>query len=176
MTSIELLNIIAIILSPIVAVLVSFWVGEKMRQRNYKEDRKDKILEKLIAFRHDVSSPNFLSAINSIILAFDDNDKIKELVRDLHRAYANKESQNIVDQKLVELIYAICKDRKYNITEHEIYNLFKPFVSQSVLKEVVQSSLSPSSTLGINAVASTAKVDSSTISSVTAGYLSNFNK
>lgn len=128
MTAAEIISIIAILLSPAIAVGVSAWISEKMRWRNYQKEREDRVLENLIAFRYVVHSSQFLSALNSVIYVFHEDEKIKGLVKNLHRAYGNRENITIINQRIVELIHEICKYKKYKITEYEIQNLFQPTV------------------------------------------------
>ena len=162
-----IISIIAVIASPLIAL----WVGEKIRRNNYQKEREDKLLENLIAFRNVPHSRDFLSAINSIDFVFFKNEKIKELVKNLHRAYINKEDITVINQRIVELIYKLCKYRKYNITEYEIQNLFT-LTSNTPIK--VQDSLpqNPSSTSGHNNGGENLRPISKTTLSITADYLS----
>lgn len=162
-----IISIIAVIISPIIAI----WVGEKIRIKNYQKEREDKLLEKLIAYRYVLSSAEFLSALNSIDYVFYKNEKIKELVKNLHRAYTNKENILTINQRVVELIYEICKYKKYNVTEYEIQNLFIPIKSSGV--EMKDSfSQNPSSTSGQSKNEEKSITMSKSITSITGSYLS----
>ncbi|MFC1638093.1 DUF6680 family protein [Patescibacteria group bacterium] len=114
------LGIVAVIISPIIAV----YVGETIQRNNYQRKREDKLITDLITYRNQASSSGFLGALNSIVLVFHENSKIKELVKSLHRAMMNSANQEVIDQMVVELIYEICKYKGYGVTENEIRNSF----------------------------------------------------
>ena len=123
------MEIIAILLSPIIASIISLWVGEKMRKKDRKKDEEYDICKKLIAYRYQLHSVEFLSALNSIVLVFHRDKDLKEMVKNLHHAYTNGENQKIIDQKIVELIYRVCKIAGYDVEEYEIVNLFQPIAT-----------------------------------------------
>ena len=129
------INVAAILISPAIATGVGLWIGEIMRARTYQKEREEKLLEQLMTYRYAMPSPGFLGALNSINQVFHKNLKIKSLVKDLHRAFSNTEVQSVLDQRIVELIYEICRHKGYDVTEHEIHNTFsiliKPPLSQS---------------------------------------------
>ncbi len=164
-----IISIIAVIISPIIATLVAIWIGEQIRRKNYQKEREDKLLEKLVANRYMAYSEEFVSALNSINFVFSKNEKIKELVKNLHRAYINKESTDVTNQRLVELIYKICTYKGYNVTEYEIQNLFIP-----VQRQIIQnpSHQDPSSTAGNSSKSEQSETTSKSIMSITGGYLS----
>lgn len=165
-----IISIIAVIISPVIATLIAIWIGEEIRKKNYQKEREDKLLEKLIANRYIFGSIEFLSALNSIDFVFFNNERIKELVKNLHRAYINKENLTVINQRIVELIYEICKYKKYNITEYEIQNLFIPIQNQAIQNP---SSQNPSSTSGQSNNEDKPIATSNSITSITASYLSS---
>lgn len=120
-----IVEVLAILLSPVIAL----WIGGIIRKRNRKKEEKYEILKKLIAFRYQLHSHEFLSALNSIILVFHDNKQLKEMVKNLHYAYTNGEKQEAIDQKIVELIFEASKITGYKVEEYEIKNLFRPVVA-----------------------------------------------
>ncbi len=122
-----IISIFAVIISPLIAI----WVGEEIRKNNYQKEREDRLLEKLVANRYMIYSDEFLGALNSINFVFSRNEKIKELVKNLHRAYVNKEDVDIVNQRMVELIYEICKYKRYNITDGNSNNSEQPTITSS---------------------------------------------
>lgn len=165
-----IISAIAIIVS-LLSPLISLWIGEEIRKKNYQREREDKLLEKLVASRDALYSTDFLSALNSIDFVFFRNDKIKELVKNLHRAYANKENITVSNQRIVELIYEICKYRKYNVTEYEIQNLFTS-TSNTPIKVQDSPPQNSSVTSGQDNGGGDLGPISKTASSITADYLS----
>ncbi|MCG2694817.1 hypothetical protein L6261_01915 [Candidatus Parcubacteria bacterium] len=164
-----MINIIAVFISPVVATIVALWVGEKMRKRNYQDNAEDEVLRKLIAARHQMISSDFLSAINSINLVFHKNLKIKELVKNLYRAYRNKEDQGIVGQRIVELIYEICKHKHYKVTENEINNFFIPNKISLASEKNINNEVGNNSTSNI--ISQKVDIESKTKNSLTVGNL-----
>ncbi|MEK7177652.1 MAG: DUF6680 family protein [Patescibacteria group bacterium] len=161
-----IISIIAVIASPLIAL----WVGERIRKNNYQREREDKLLEKLIASRFVPHSTDFLSALNSIDFIFSKNNKIKELVKNLHRAYINKEDITVINQRIVELIYEVCKYREYNITEYEIQNLFIPIAVNIPIRGQDSLPQNLHSTSGHNDGENLRSISRSTMS-ITANYL-----
>jgi len=83
-------------------------------------------LKELISFRHFKGSQNFLSALNRVILVFDNNEDIKRLVKELWNGYVNSENRSVSNHREVELIHAICKHMGRNVNEFEIDSFFIP--------------------------------------------------
>ncbi len=80
---VTLINIIAIILSPIIALFISHRI-----QINY-EKRKEKIeiLKTLMARRVLANSIEYVNALNTIDIIFADSPKVKAAYKDLYEAY-----------------------------------------------------------------------------------------
>ena len=163
----ETLSLIVSIIGVIISPAIAIFIGEEIRKRNYQKEREDRLLEKLIANRYGIGSSEFISALNSIDFVFSNNFKIKELVKNLHRAYINKESATVANQRIVELIYEICRYKNYNITEYEIQNLFIPIQSQVVPQNPVQNL---PSTAGNGTTNEHSLIVSNSTTSITGGY------
>lgn len=114
------IGVVAVIMSPLIAL----WIGDVLRKRTDKNKEEIEVLKNLISYRHNKGSHEFLSALNRITLIFDKNEKIKQQVKELWRSYINKENLAVSKQKEIELVYEICKYKKYNISEFEIDNFF----------------------------------------------------
>lgn len=116
------IEVIAVIGSPLIALLA----GDKMAKKSAKEREEYEVLRNLVSFRHEQISPEFLSALNRVILIFNKDEDIKQAVRELHRAYSNKENSTVITQRQVELINEICKYKGYDVSEFDIFNCFVP--------------------------------------------------
>lgn len=116
------MSIGAVILAPVIAIVA----GEYLRQRTERQREEYETLKDLISFRHLKGSQNFLSALNRVILVFDNNVDIKRLVKELWNGYVNSENRSVSNRREVELIHAICKHMGRNVNEFEIDSFFIP--------------------------------------------------
>lgn len=106
----EIITIIAIALSPAIAVLVSIWVQswrEKRQQKRY-------IFASLMSTRHRVISDEIVRALNMIDVVFHDNKKVRQLWHEYYDMLHNTGLNNPVgwkqwNTKKVELITEIAK-------------------------------------------------------------------
>jgi len=158
------------IFAPVLAIIV----GEYLRQRTEKQREEYETLKALVSFRHTTGSHEFLGALNRVVLVFDKNIEIKQLVKELWNGYVNIENPAVSKRRQIELIYAICKHMKRDVTEFEIDSFFIQTPSSSI-----QFSPSPSSSQNHNSTASnnnnfTTKTNSQNSYSITAGSFSGF--
>src|SRR5712691_6831726 len=86
------INVVAILLSPLVAVLVSMWI------QNKKERRQQQfwILSTLMASRSDPLTPENIKALNLIDLTFRDKPEVRRLWREYFEMLSNKGLDNPV--------------------------------------------------------------------------------
>jgi len=110
------------IFAPVLAIVV----GEYLRQRTEKQREEYETLKDLVSFRHITGSQEFLGALNRVVLVFDGNIEVKRLVKELWTSYVNRENPTVSKRRQVELIYAICKHMKRDVTEFEIDSFFIP--------------------------------------------------
>lgn len=158
------------IFAPVLAIVV----GEYLRQRTEKQREEYETLKALVSFRHTTGSQEFLGALNRVILVFDKNTEIRNLVKELWNGYVNVENLAVSKRRQIGLIYAICKHMKRDITEFEIDSFFIPAAPTPIL-----SSTSPSSSQNPNSTASDSsnfitKTNSRSGHSITAGSFSEF--
>jgi len=126
MTISDIVAIIAIILSPIIAVVV----GELLRKRNFEKQRRLEVLHDLMAYRDKIESNEFLRALNSLRLLFSKDNELKKLLNDLYEATHKRDRGDIepqvVDNLIVKIIKHVCDLEEFrNITEEDINKLFK---------------------------------------------------
>jgi hypothetical protein len=76
--SMEWINIAAIAISPLIAVLVSVWVQNRKERRQHKLG----ILAALVGSRHDELTADNVRALNMIDLVFHDEPRVRALWRD----------------------------------------------------------------------------------------------
>lgn len=126
MTISDIVAIIAIILSPIIAVAI----GELLRKRNFEKQRRLEVLHDLMAYRDKIESNEFLRALNSLRLLFSKDNELKKLLNDLyettHKRDTGEVEPQIVDNLIVKIIKYVCDLVEFrNITEEDINKLFK---------------------------------------------------
>ncbi len=66
------MTIIAILLSPVTAVLISIWVQDRREKRQQKRF----IFSSLMSTRHQIVSDEFVRALNMIDVVFHDEKKV----------------------------------------------------------------------------------------------------
>ncbi|MDO8676674.1 MAG: hypothetical protein Q7K16_03450 [Candidatus Azambacteria bacterium] len=165
------ISIGAAIFAPVLAIVV----GEYLRQRTERQREEYETLKALVSFRHITGSHEFLGALNRVVLVFDKNIEIKKLVKELWNGYVNIESPAVSKRRQIELIYAICKHMKRDVTEFEIDNFFIPATTPSISSPTTP----PYSSQNSNSTASESsnfitKTNSRSDYSVTAGSFLGF--
>lgn len=160
------ISIGAAIFAPVLAIIA----GEYLRQRTEKQREEYETLKALVSFRHITGSPEFLGALNRVILVFDKNTEIKKLVKELWDGYVNEENPMVSKRRQVELIYAICKHMKRDVTEFEIDSFFIPATAIGTTLPTTSPSLSqnPNSTASDNNSNFITKTNSTSGHSITA--------
>jgi len=124
-----IMTIIAILLSPVIAVLISIWVQDRREKRQNKKF----IFSSLMSTRHQILSDEIVRALNMIDVVFSDKKKVRELWHEyydmLHNAGLNNptgwEQRNI---KKLELIHEIAKVIGYGkeITHIDVNRVYMP--------------------------------------------------
>lgn len=96
-----IVNIIAILLSPIIAI----GVGELLRKRSFKKDKRLAILYNLMAYRNKVESDEFLSALNSLKLFYQD-ENLYSLTFELRKSFqaTDLDRANVLIAKIIKRV------------------------------------------------------------------------
>ncbi len=121
----EIITIIAIALSPAIAVLIAIWVqslGEKRRN-------KKSIFSSLMSTRHHGVSDEIVRALNMIDVVFRDKEKVRELWHEYYDMLYNKGIDwKQRDTKRLELITEIAKVIGYGkkITHIDVDRVYIP--------------------------------------------------
>lgn len=129
------INILAIFLSPIIAVLITIW----LTQKNEKRKEKMEVFKQLMISRVNASTEDYVKTVNSIDVIFADNKKVKKAWRDLFDEYSNQKQD--LDQyryKHTKLIEAVAEDLGYkNKLEWSeiIANIYIPYWLEEVWKQ-----------------------------------------
>jgi hypothetical protein len=99
-------NIIAILVSPVIAVLVSIWV----QNRKEKKLKRFFIFSSLMSTRHLVApSDEIVRALNMIDVVFCDEEKIRQLWREYFEMVHNPNTINLWNDKKLELLTEMAK-------------------------------------------------------------------
>ncbi len=124
-----IITVIAILLSPAIAVGVSILV------QDWREKRKDKefIFSSLMATRHQIYSDEVVRALNMIDVIFHDDEKVRELWREYYDMLHNPGLNNPTGweqwkTKKLELIYEMAKVTGYGkkITHIDASRVYVP--------------------------------------------------
>ena len=121
-----IINIIALLLSPVIAVAI----GELLRKRNFEKQKRLDTLYNLVAYRYKLDSDEFLQALNSLKLLFSKNEKLQKLLDELHLTFLKRDrgetSADEANKLVVKIIKNVCELEGFkNITEEDIDNLFR---------------------------------------------------
>jgi len=121
----KIISIIAILFSPIIAITI----GELLRKRNFKKQKRLEVLNDLMMNRDRLASVESLRALNSLKLFFKDK-KLSNLLGELHTAFCKRDEGNleseVADKLIVRIIKRVCYlDGFKHITEQDIKNLFR---------------------------------------------------
>ena len=121
-----IINVIAIILSPIIAVII----GEVLRKKNFEKLKRLDVFYNLVAYRYKVDSDEFLQALNSLKIFFAKDEALKKLINGLHVAFEKRDNGEIntdkSEQIIIEIIKRVCYLEGFkNITGQDISHLFK---------------------------------------------------
>ena len=96
------LIILASVISGLVGVAVSTAYYRWWQKRRMKLDT----LTRLLGYRFDLKSPEFLSAINEVIVVFHDSPKVMTALRAFHNV-AVTQQKPIANDSFVELLRAV---------------------------------------------------------------------
>jgi hypothetical protein len=125
----EITSIIAIVASPLVAVLVTVWL------QNRKERRQQQLwtLSTLIANRSDPLTPDNIIALNLIDLVFHDKSTVRQLWREYYEMLSNEGLNNPTgwqqrSAKSIELITEMAKGLGYGkaISHLDVGRVYTP--------------------------------------------------
>lgn len=125
----EIVTLIAIALSPAIAVLISIWV------HNWREKRQHKklIFSSLMSSRHQIISDEIVRALNMIDVVFYNKKKVRELWHEYYDMLLNEGLNNSTgwkqrDTKRLELIHEMAKAIGYGkeITHIDVDRVYMP--------------------------------------------------
>jgi hypothetical protein len=125
----KILNIIAILLSPIIAVLISIFI----QNRKEKHNSKMKIFISLISTRNRAPTEENVRALNMIDVIFAKEEEVRKLWREYYDMLSNEGLNNPVGwkqrgQKNLEMITAMAKNLGYGkeITSLDVDRVYFP--------------------------------------------------
>lgn len=125
----ELVNIISVVVSPLIAVLVSMWIQDRKERQQHKRE----ILGTLIGARHNPLAIENIRALNVIDLVFYDEPHVRSLWREYFGMLCNEELNNqdgweLQNRKRNDLITAMAASLGYGraITHLDMDRVYIP--------------------------------------------------
>jgi len=125
----DIINIVAIGLSPVIAVLISVWLQDRKEKRQHKLW----LLHALISTRHNQLSDETIKALNSIDLVFWDKPTVRKLWKEYFEMLNNQGLNNDIGYKqrtakLLELITEMASILGYKdaITALDVDRIYLP--------------------------------------------------
>ena len=95
------------IISGMFGVLISVWFYRRSEIRQVKL----RIIQQLLGNRNDLKGQPFTEALNQVFIGFHDSEKVLLKLKAFHEAIINRSvSNDLANQKLLELFKAICED------------------------------------------------------------------
>lgn len=125
----EIINIAAVLLSPLVAVLVTVW----LQNRKEKRDMKRWVFNTLVGTRHGPITDEAVRALNMIDVVFHDSPKVRQYWREYYDMLGNPslsqpEGFRQRQTKNLEMIGAMAKDLglEKSITSLDVDRVYYP--------------------------------------------------
>ncbi|MGF1679679.1 hypothetical protein L4D78_00130 [Photobacterium minamisatsumaniensis] len=119
------MEIIAVLISPVIAVLVSLWVTERLQKRR---DRLD-IFKVLMMTRENNSTLDFVKSVNAIDVVFHDKLSVRKAWKELYNSYSEKDPDfKKIGDNHTKLLEAMAVDLGYKdqITWEHITSSYTP--------------------------------------------------
>lgn len=115
------LMVVAVVLSPLIALSVERW----RRRAGQQGEREQELLYDLVRARAATQGPEQVPesaeimerALNAIPIVFSGNERIANAIREFHEATSQAVELAIRDQKLIGLILTICRQLGYKQVE-----------------------------------------------------------
>lgn len=125
-TIFAVINILAILFSPIIAL----WISNKIQEKKEKRNDKLWILKTLMIQRATIQDVNYVNALNLIDLIFVDSSNVRKAYKELYNEYLKGKSMNPekIHRARTKLIETIVNDLGYKdkITWENIQELYIP--------------------------------------------------
>lgn len=105
------INIAAIILSPIFAVIITMW----LTTRNEKRKEKMEVFKQLMVSRVISGTIDYVKTLNALDVVFADSPKVRKAWQELYNEYAKSNVDHIaILSKRAKLIISVANDLGYN--------------------------------------------------------------
>ncbi len=121
-----LITIISSLLSGLLGIFISSQFYLNLEKRKLKTDT----VRRLLGYRYHLTGEGFTRALNEAFIIFADNKKVVKAIEELH-VTAITPGKPDIDNKLISLFKAVCKDVKClprNINDTyflKVFNVFK---------------------------------------------------
>ncbi|WP_419827620.1 DUF6680 family protein [Sphingomonas sp.] len=115
MTTAEITNIAAVLVSPVVAVLITLWLDGRRKDR----EQKITVLRLLLATRRFPGDPNYQTAVNLIPVEFGRSKSVMSAYKDFIKSVAPGSATDS-SVTMTRLIYEVAKRSGFAIRETDI--------------------------------------------------------
>jgi|GEM_PF-6943560 len=121
---IDFINIIAIVVSPILAVAISVWLQDKLEEKR----KRFEVFRTLISERHNFINENTVKAYNSIELLFHDCPDIRTKYREFFDLTLQQGREPEYGKKNLELLRALAVELGYknSIDSLDLDRIYSP--------------------------------------------------
>jgi hypothetical protein len=104
------LTIISVVVSALASGLLGVLISNWYYQRSEIRRQKLRILRQLLGNRNDLQGQAFTEAFNVLFVVFHDSSEVKQAIRHVHEVIIGNRGQEVVNQGLLELFKAMCKN------------------------------------------------------------------
>jgi hypothetical protein len=138
----NIVSIVAIIVGPIFAVLITIWY----QNRKQRQDNKHKLFLTIMAYRKtDPPHPYYIDALNTLEVVFDRHPSVLKLWHEFFESLCQPNPTAVTFElrrkKLLDLLYEMARVLKYkNLKQTEIDIFYKPQgqIDQSQIQSNIQ--------------------------------------
>lgn len=114
--------------------VVALIIATKINRYNEARKLKTDILRKLMGNRNDLHSQEFAEALNSIFVVFYNSKRVIDALSEFHAAVVSENrNTKIIEQSLIKLTKAICKDVGIDPTPLSDDFFLKPFQTKKYI-------------------------------------------
>lgn len=138
----DILTLVAIFLSPIIAVLITLWYSNS---KNTRQQKMNLFLTLLATRKTHPIPPKFVDGVNTIDVVFHNDKKVIAAWKELFASYHIDPFRiDVADRKLLDLLDEMAKSLGYkNIKQTDFDSFYEPqlFGNQRAFQEAVNEEL-----------------------------------
>lgn len=106
-----------VLLSGLISALISVYLTNYLNERNERYNKKLEVLAEFTGNRFDITGEKFTQALNKAFVIFSNSEEVLRAIKSFHDFIRqSNRTDDLANQKLLELFKAMCRDIGMNIT------------------------------------------------------------